>query len=197
MSPGVATASPGDRTGVRQGSTSSAPEGEWIPYTPATGGDSSAAPSAIADPNVLQPPPSGTSCPSAYTGYTGSQSKWNCLSITKDGSGHNVWLRIGYTGGFGWLHAYNDHNLDSGPIETTISQNAHGTLQTNGRYFYAEYYRRPDGTVAEWVKVIEQRTPGNGSPDSQDLGVVTAFCTSSPTGSEPTTKCPNWVNATL
>jgi hypothetical protein len=46
------------------------------------------------------------------------------------GVGHGVWLRIGSAGssGFGYLHAYVDHNLDEDPILVVIYNNSHGLL---------------------------------------------------------------------
>ena len=136
----------------------------------------------------------GTNCPAGTTNY--SAGEWNCWEIDNDAAGHGVWIREGYNGvndtGFGFFHFYDKHGLDIGPVEVVIWNNV-GTSQPDGRYFYMEGHRNNNGNVDQWVKVVEQRTPGSGSPDGYELGVVTAFCMDGNFNEELT--CPSWVNS--
>jgi|GEM_PF-6807906 hypothetical protein len=112
------------------------------------------------------------------------------------GRGHAVWVRQGRSGssGFGYLHAYVDHNLDLHTIETVIRNNSHGIRQSNGRYLYGEVFR-VKGRPTQYVEVYEERGRGSGSPDKNEMGVVTAYCRSSSYTEE--NLCPDWVNDTL
>ncbi|MCM3882834.1 hypothetical protein [Frankia sp. R82] len=172
---------------------SAGPVGLWVPYSGATASSLPAlgvAPVALAS-------ASNVSCP-FNTYYRGAQSPWSCMTIQKDngGRGHSVWVRQGRAGssGFGYLHAYVDHNLDLGAIEATVLNSSHGIRQPNGRYLYGEQFRAR-GRPVEYVEVYEERGPGSGSPDRNEMGVVTAYCRNSSYVTE--NRCPDWVNDTL
>jgi ABC-type nitrate/sulfonate/bicarbonate transport system substrate-binding protein len=163
-----------------QTTTPAVPAGHWYPMTAA----GSAGPLSV-------PPPDPSGCPNGIT--TGGA--YGCIEGVTDGSGHKVIIRYGQTGGFGFLHFLNDHNLDLGPVEVTIGNNQNGILQSNGNYHYGEYYGDPSGTeVSQYVLVFEDRgAAGNG--DGFELGVVTAFCQGP--GHSFEQNCPDWVNETL
>ena len=124
-----------------------------------------------------------------------SAPRFNCLSVTLDGSGEKVVLRQGASGAFGYLHALLDHNADQQTIEHVISNNAGGYLQPNGRYLYGMGYLSEDG-IQSPGEMFEERDSSADSPESPDeLGVITAYCKDSP--GAPTRTCPQWVNDQL
>lgn len=86
------------------------------------------------------------------------------------------------------------HNVDQQTIEHVVRSNAAGYKQKNGRFKYGMGYRNKHG-IKMLVEVYQQRTPGNGSPDPYELGVVTAFCKKSIDAKDQ--NCPNWVNDQL
>lgn len=143
------------------------------------------------------PPEPSSSCPSGTT-YNGAHRAWSCMDIMKDNAdkGHPVWIRVGKANpqGFGYTHAFVDHNLYEDPMLVVIYNNSHGLKQKNGRYLYGMYFKGPKG-VKQFVEVYEQRTKGTGSPDNHEMGVVTAFCRNASYQEE--NKCPEWVNTSL
>lgn len=149
----------------------------------------------VADAALRPPPEPSGGCPGG-TSYNGANQKWSCMEVQKDdaGRGHAVWVRIGNKGGFGYLHALLDHNLDLDPIIATISSNGHGIKQKNGRYLYGEVFISKN-KPKQYVEVYEQRTKGTGSPDNYEMGVVTAFCRNASYAEE--NQCPEWVNQSL
>jgi hypothetical protein len=87
-----------------------------------------------------------------------------------------------------------DHNLDLDPVLVVIANNSHGLKQANGRYLYGEVFIAKN-KAKQFVEVYEQRTKGTGSPDSHEMGVVTAYCRNASYAEE--NQCPEWVNETL
>ncbi|MFI8234916.1 hypothetical protein ACIGDI_39590 [Streptomyces sp. NPDC085900] len=148
-------------------------------------------------PPTTDPPTPQTSCPRGTT-YNGAHAAWSCMDIMKDNAdrGHAVWIRVGKANprGFGYTHAFVDHNLYEEPMLVVIYNNSHGLKQRNGRYLYGMYFKGPRG-VKQFVEVYEQRTQGSGSPDTHPMGVVTAFCRNA--SYEEENKCPDWVNTSL
>jgi len=51
------------------------------------------------------------------------------------------------------------------------------------------------GRPTQYVEVYEERGRDSGSPDKNEMGVVTAYCRSSSYTEE--NLCPDWVNDTL
>lgn len=163
--------------------------GSWMSSAPVSHGRSSGS-----SPYVIVGG-GGSNCPNGTYNY--SNNAWNCVDAVADLYNHNVWIRNGTSGssGFGYQHFYVDHNLDLDSVEVVILNN-YGILQpSSGRYEYAEYFVDSNGNVDQWVYIYEQRSIGNGSPDSYELGVVTAFCADG-NGVEESW-CPDWVNSTL
>jgi hypothetical protein len=137
----------------------------------------------------------GGSCPPNTT-YTGSDAEWTCVATVMDGSGHVAWIRQGYNRwngtawvGFGYEHFYNKHNVWLGTVVNTIATAEYGIRQPNGRYWYGEYFVAPSGQIDQVVNVYEGR---NEAPVGNEVGVVTAYCTTGTGGFEAT--CPDWVN---
>lgn len=130
-------------------------------------------------------------CPAGTTNYPPPNQAYSCLSVYFDNanSGHPVGLRQGRAGGFGYLHALQDHNVDEETIGTVIVNSAAGIAQGNDRFLYGLEFRVADvGIIA--VEVIEDRKPSGASPDNYALGVVTAYC-------KGYDKCPDGVNETI
>lgn len=170
------------------------PDGQWVAYEQIPEVASSlgevAAPSAQ-DASGVSALANG--CAAGTENYP-SAPRFNCLSVTLDGSGEKVVLRQGASGAFGYLHALLDHNADQQTIEHVISNNAGGYLQPNGRYLYGMGYLSEDG-IEILVEVIQERDSSADSPDPYELGVITAYCKDSP--GAPTRTCPQWVNDQL
>jgi len=113
-----------------------------------------------------------------------------------DGSGHVAWIRQGYNKwngkdwiGFGYEHFNNKHNVWLDTVVNPIATAAYGIRRPNGRYWYGEYFVGPDGAIDQVVNVFEGR---NAAPVGNEVGVVTACCTTGTGGYEAT--CPEWVN---
>jgi len=93
------------------------------------------------------------------------------------------------------LHAFIDHNFADYSIVDLVKRNQSGIWQSNtGRYLYGAYFVDSNG-ISQYAEGYEQRTAGVGSPDSKELGVVTAYCLDSRHVEE--SMCPDWVNGTL
>lgn len=136
----------------------------------------------------------GGNCPNGTYSY--SNEAWDCLDRVYDNTGHRVWIRIGQSGnsGFGYNHFYFDHNLDLSAAEFVLETN-YGIYQSStGRYVYEDFYEK-NGQVSQWVRLFEQRTVGEKSPDNYPLGIVTGYCTDGNFVQE--SQCPPWVNEEL
>ncbi|MGB6162786.1 MAG: hypothetical protein WBF75_09475 [Pseudonocardiaceae bacterium] len=91
--------------------------------------------------------------------------------------------------GFGLLHAVGDHNIDENSIATTIVNSAAGIAQGNNRFLYGMTYEIA-GLGLLSVEVLEDRQPSTASPDSDALGVLTAYCVGM-------TRCPDEVDESI
>ncbi len=166
------------------------PTGTWKALTPRS--------MAMTKVKPYMLPPDQSGCPSGSEDYPGGDGIYNCYGVSYDGEGHGVWIREGYNdannNGFGYTHFYNKHNINIGPVEAVIANNAYGIEQPNGRYLYGEYFVAPQGEIDQYVNIYEDRS---GAPvsDGNEKGVITAYCEDQ-NGNEES-RCPDWVNATL
>ncbi|MGH3907684.1 MAG: hypothetical protein ACRDTE_26415 [Pseudonocardiaceae bacterium] len=161
--------------------TSLPPGGNWILYNPKISERTS---QQLVRP-VARP------CPAGTTNYPAPNEAYSCLSVYSDNanSGHPVGLRQGRSGGFGYLHALQDHDVDEETIGTVIANSAAGIAQGNDRYLYGLRYE-VNGVGIIAVEVIEDRKPSGASPDNYALGVVTAYC-------KGHDRCPPGVNESI
>ena len=137
-----------------------------------------------------------TPCDPATTGYTGADSKYNCVYrfVDLDGTGINV--RQGTVAGFGQLH-YKRHWVEDRWVELVLQDNSI-TLDPNdtepgstrGAYamdfFVGDQYDFEDHMLG--IKVAVQLESG-GAPDGKQFGVITAFCYL-PNGNQRIPTCP-------
>jgi hypothetical protein len=150
-------------------------------------------------------PANHVSCPGTtgdFSKYRGALMPYRCHSAVIDPLGRTVILRQGQSGpegsgGFGWLHAQQDHNLDYEAIERVISSSNPlevGRGDKRRSRYIADYRVAGNDMISIWV--IVDRKPSNAAPDGEPLGVVTAFC-KYPAKGDPENRCPDWVDETM
>lgn len=132
--------------------------------------------------------------------YRGASTPYRCHSAVVDPLGNVVILRTGRSNGaagkraFGWLHALQDHNVEDEVIERVVSSTLPRTAPDK-KFRYTGVFRAFGyETMTVWVEV--DRAPSRDAPDSQQFGVVTAYC-KLPAKNNFENKCPDWVNGTL
>ncbi len=155
--------------------------GKWVLYNSET--------SQVAAQQLVRPV--RHDCPAGTTNYPAPNEAYSCLSVYSDNAnaGHPVGLRQGRSGGFGYLHALQDHDVDEETIGTVIANSAAGIAQGNDRFLYGLRYE-VNGVGIIAVEVIEDRKPSGASPDNYALGVVTAYC-------KGHDRCPPGVNESI
>ena len=152
-------------------------------------------------PANLVPCPAGTD---DYRRYPGTMAPYLCHSAVVDGVGNVVALRYGRAdqpgrSGFGYMHAFVDHNVSDEVIERVASSAypLSAPRRPGGgdrRRYIAEFRSAGHGIMAVWVEV--DRAPSASAPDREPLGVVTAYC-KIPVKQDPEKLCPQWVNDSL
>ncbi|MEV7781889.1 hypothetical protein [Kitasatospora sp. NPDC088351] len=136
----------------------------------------------------------GDGCPEGTTDYSKiNKAEWNCESVSEDLSYYEVMLRKGEargaridddsaepakTAGFGRLHAGEDHNIGPHTIQLIARDSQYcSPLGYQNRCSYTMAFHFDKDFIDNITVVVQQHADTEGrSPDSHDLGVVTAYC---------------------
>lgn len=186
---------------IWKASNNTATTGEWSDYIPLSDPvlddellfpqeDAQNAPAPVPNGGTTQAPASGspqltvtpaarTSCPPGTD--HGDDSIYTCITQFEDVQGNTNVLRRGRAhnvgrGGFGQGHYKNDHHVEDRAVELLVQDSAPQQISPKGtRYRYAKVFKVNGNNVIAF-QVITNWAPLSGGPDTQQFGIVTAYC---------------------